>query len=69
MTFEEANEKIKSDKSTERAEAFKAFGCTFNHNICFGCIRKDKCNRRDLSIRNCNFFDDYAELFRAEEKI
>ncbi len=57
MTFEEANEKIKSDKGTERVDAFKAFGCTSNHNICLDCIHNDECNRETTSIKTCNFYD------------
>ena len=57
MTFEEANKKITSGKSTEMNEAFNAFGCTFNHNICIGCIHKDECNRATPSIKTCNFYD------------
>lgn len=57
MTFEEANEKAISTIREERVEAFKAFGCTFNHNICLDCIHNDECNRGTSSIKTCNFYD------------
>ena len=64
MTFEEANEKAISTVREERAEAFKAFGCSFTTNICISCANKDECNMDCPSIKTCNFYDNYAERLK-----
>ena len=57
MTFEEANEKIK----TCSEDAIKSFGCSYFHNICIKCVHKPQCYRKEPLIKECNFYE-------AEEK-
>lgn len=53
MTFEEANEKIK----TCSEDAIKSFGCSYFHNICIKCVHKPQCNRKEPLIEKCNFYE------------
>lgn len=70
MTFEEANEKVKSlFDYQEYCEGYEAFNPDFYMPLCYECTRKEYCAMSEdiHMISRCNFFTTISNDIKASE--